>query len=129
MFRLTVSRGMLDGKRRFSTEVSSKSSERGHERPAFLARSRYSLMVALPTPQLCAACLTDRPFSQQRRKISFIFLIDSLVFATACSLSVLGKSVPWHFNEIDQRVLRALSGVAGFNHIWWPLWVGIRTHL
>src|SRR5208283_1382938 len=138
MFRLLASKGIVEGKRTFSKEASSRSAGKGQDRPALSARSRYSLIVVRPTPQLPAACLADKPFSQQRRKISFIFLIDSLVFATFAPCR-FGKSVSWHFHEIDQRVLEGSFGVAGFigiggrfgsywvagfNHIGWPLWIG-----
>src|SRR5208283_2913156 len=82
MFRLSVVRGTLEGKRRFSKEASSRSSGRGHDRWAVSALSKMFLTVPRATPQLPDACRDDSPLSQQRRSTSLIFLMDILLFAT-----------------------------------------------
>src|SRR5271169_1264189 len=112
MFRLSTERGMVEGKSRFSREVSSESSERGQERPAFSARSRYSLIVVRPTPQLWAACRADRPLAQQRRNTSLIFLMDNLVFATFAPYRFRQKRT-MALSGIYPASLKALSRVAG----------------
>jgi hypothetical protein len=111
----------VKGKSRFSREVSSSSSESGQARPARSARSTQFLIVPQATPQLCAACLADKPLPQQRRKISLIFLMDNLVFAIAAPCC-FGRSVPRHLCDFIQRLLLLLRG-GQIHHNRRPIWV------
>ena len=145
MFRCSPHPGVWRrGRANTPEEASSRSSGSGQDKPAFSARSRFlNGRFSANTAALCRRLPPRRPLCQQRQQdLRNLFLIDNLVFAIVQLLAVLAEATTALKCDFIQRVFQALRGVAGFiiiggrfgsywvagfNHIQWPGWVGLRN--